>query len=67
VEEQAVNRAHRIGQDKNVMVYRFISTNTVEEKIRRLQSRKARLAQTFITPNGALKKLTREQIVGLFS
>ncbi len=67
VEEQAVNRAHRIGQDKNVMVYRFISTGTVEEKILHLQSKKARLADTFITPNEALKKLTREQIVELFS
>ena len=67
VEEQAINRAHRIGQDKNVMVYRFISTGTVEEKILHLQSRKARLADTFITPNEALKKLTREQIVELFT
>ena len=67
VEEQAINRAHRIGQDKNVMVYRFISANTVEEKILRLQSKKARLAETFITPNEALKQLTRDQIVELFS
>ncbi|MFW6101080.1 MAG: DEAD/DEAH box helicase, partial [Bacteroidota bacterium] len=67
VEEQAINRAHRIGQDKNVMVYRFISTNTVEEKILHLQNRKSKLADTFITPNEALKTLTREQIVELFS
>ena len=67
VEEQAINRAHRIGQDKNVMVYRFISADTVEEKILHLQSKKAKLANTFITPNETLKKLSREQIVELFS
>ncbi|MDR1675072.1 MAG: DEAD/DEAH box helicase, partial [Tannerella sp.] len=36
-EMQALSRAHRIGQDKPVIAYRFISTNTVEEKIRSLQ------------------------------
>lgn len=66
VEEQAVNRAHRIGQDKKVMVYRFISTDTVEEKIQRLQNRKARLAETFITPSETLKQLSRDQLLELF-
>ena len=66
VEEQAINRAHRIGQDKKVMVYRFISAGTVEEKIQQLQNRKARLAETFITPSETLKKLTREQLLELF-
>jgi SNF2 family DNA or RNA helicase len=66
VEEQAVNRAHRIGQDKKVMVYRFISTGTVEEKIQRLQNRKARLAETFITPSETLKQLSRDQLLELF-
>jgi len=67
VEEQAVNRAHRIGQDKNVIVYRFISVDTVEEKISRLQDKKARLAETFITPSETIKNLSREQIMDLFS
>jgi SNF2 family DNA or RNA helicase len=67
VEEQAVNRAHRIGQDKKVMVYRFISTGTVEEKIRRLQNKKARLAESFITPSESFRKLTRDEVMELFS
>lgn len=39
-ENQAVDRTHRIGQDKPVMVYRFVSTDTIEEKVRALQERK---------------------------
>lgn len=48
VEKQAVSRAYRIGQQKNVIVYRFISAQTVEEKIRRLQIRKRELAAMLI-------------------
>lgn len=50
-EMQAVSRAHRIGQEKNVMVYRFISTDTIEEKIVTLQKEKSQLAATFINTN----------------
>jgi len=67
VEEQAVNRAHRIGQDKNVMVYRFISLGTVEEKIQKLQGKKSRLAETFVTPSEGIKNLSKQQILELFS
>ncbi len=67
VEEQAVNRAHRIGQFKKVMVYRFITIDSVEEKIQNLQKKKSKLAKTFITPNEGLKKLSREQIMELFT
>jgi len=67
VEEQAVNRAHRIGQDKNVMVYRFISVGTVEEKIQKLQGKKARLAETFVASNETIKNLSKQQILELFS
>jgi SNF2 family DNA or RNA helicase len=67
VEDQAVNRVHRIGQYKNVMVYRFISVGTVEEKIQNLQSKKARLAETFVTPSEGIKNLSKQQILELFS
>jgi len=43
-ENQATDRAYRIGQDKPVFVYRLISRGTVEERIRELQARKAELA-----------------------
>jgi len=67
VEEQAVNRAHRIGQDKNVMVYRFISAGTVEEKIQKKKKKKARLAETFVASNETIKNLSKQQILELFS
>lgn len=42
-EAQAVDRAHRIGQTRNVMVYRLVARNTIEEKVMALQARKAEL------------------------
>jgi superfamily II DNA or RNA helicase len=42
-EEQAIDRTHRIGQDKTVMVYRLVATDTIEEKVVALQDRKRRL------------------------
>ncbi|MEX0981871.1 MAG: DEAD/DEAH box helicase [Bacteroidales bacterium] len=67
VEMQALNRAHRIGQDKNVFVYRFISNHTVEEKMLRLQNRKSELANTFVTSNNPLRDMHKEEIMDLFS
>ncbi|WP_085537215.1 DEAD/DEAH box helicase [Massilibacteroides vaginae] len=57
-ETQAESRAHRIGQGKQVFVYRFISDHTIEEKIRSLQERKSTLAETFIAENDPLQSLT---------
>jgi len=47
-EEQAIDRTHRIGQDKNVMVYRLVAADTIEEKVLALQKRKAGLFDAVI-------------------
>lgn len=64
-EMQALNRAHRIGQDKSVFVYRYITSNTIEEKIIRLQEKKSKLADTFISSNNPLKDIDIEQILSI--
>jgi SNF2 family DNA or RNA helicase len=65
-EMQALSRAHRIGQDKKVMVYRFISNDSIEEKILRLQNEKSQLSETFITSNNPLEQLNSIEIEHLF-
>ncbi len=55
-EAQAVDRAHRIGQDKTVMVYRLVSTDTVEDKVLALQARKAALFAQVIDGEGAMSR-----------
>jgi SNF2 family DNA or RNA helicase len=64
-EMQARNRAHRIGQDKSVFVYRYITSNSIEEKIVRLQEKKSKLADTFISSNNPLKDLDIQQILNI--
>jgi SNF2 family DNA or RNA helicase len=64
-EMQALNRAHRIGQDKSVFVYRYITSNSIEEKIVRLQEKKSKLADTFISSNNPLKDLDIQQILNI--
>ncbi|HEU0200908.1 MAG TPA: DEAD/DEAH box helicase, partial [Burkholderiaceae bacterium] len=67
VEDQATDRAHRIGQDKPVFVYRLLAAGTVEEKIRALQQRKADLARGVLDEDAALAKaLTAEDFQSLF-
>lgn len=67
VERQAIDRAHRIGQDKTVFVYRLIVEGTVEEKIIQLQARKQALADNLISSDGAaMKSMDAEDILSLF-
>ena len=63
VEQQAIDRTHRIGQKKPVTAYRLVTTGTVEEKIRALAERKSSLSKNVIKADGALAKaLTREDL-----
>ncbi|GAB3640758.1 DEAD/DEAH box helicase [Spirosoma arcticum] len=66
IEAQAVDRAHRIGQQKTVFTYKFIAKNTVEEKILSLQRAKQQLAGSLITTEETfMKSLTKEDIMVL--
>ena len=64
-EMQALNRAHRIGQYKSVFVYRYITSNSIEEKIVRLQEKKSKLADIFISSNNPLKDIDIEEILNI--
>jgi len=65
-ELQAISRAHRIGQKNKVMAYRFISENTIEQKIIKLQNTKKELADIFIDDNNPFGKLSQTEIMDLF-
>jgi SNF2 family DNA or RNA helicase len=68
VENQAIDRCHRIGQNKKVFAYRMICKNTVEEKIIALQNKKKKIAADIIqTDENILKKLNKNDINELFS
>jgi superfamily II DNA or RNA helicase len=63
VEAQAIDRAHRIGQERPVFAYRLIAADTVEERIIELQARKRQLADAIISAdNSGLAGLTREDL-----
>jgi superfamily II DNA or RNA helicase len=68
VEMQAIDRAHRIGQQRHVFAYRLIAKDTVEEKVVELQAHKRKLADAIISgDNRLLRDLTREDLELLFS
>lgn len=68
VEQQAIDRTHRIGQTKNIFAYRMICKDTVEDKIVQLQERKRTLAKEIVADDDTfVKSLSREDVEYLFS
>ncbi len=68
VEDQATDRAYRIGQTKKVNVYRLITKGTVEEKIQKLKSKKRSLVDSVISiDRNIIKSLTYDDIKDIFS
>lgn len=68
VEDQATDRAYRIGQTKKVFVYRLITKNTVEEKIQKLKTVKRNLVDSVISVDrNIVKSLTMDDIKEIFS
>ncbi len=68
VEAQAIDRAHRIGQKRKVFTYKFITRNTVEEKILLLQKNKLKLSEGLIsTEESIVKSISRSDIEELLS
>jgi len=66
-EAQAIDRAHRIGQKNKVFTYKFISKDTLEEKILQLQEAKKKLASELITiEDNFVKSLSKSDIQKLF-
>jgi superfamily II DNA or RNA helicase len=67
VEDQAADRAHRIGQERPVTIYRLIAADTVEERILALQEKKRALGEAALGDGGAAASLTREDLLALLA
>ncbi len=66
-ENQATDRTYRIGQKRNVQVYKLITKNSIEEKIYNIQEKKAKLANTMLsTKQTFISKLSKDEIMNLF-
>jgi superfamily II DNA or RNA helicase len=65
-ERQATDRAHRIGQENKVFVYKFITEGTVEEKIHNLQQKKQALADALFDEKKSSAKLSKDDLQALF-
>ena len=67
VQNQATDRAHRIGQKNKVQVYKLIAENSIEEKIQKLQERKKNLADDIVkSGENFITKMSKEELMGLF-
>lgn len=67
VENQAIDRSHRIGQERKVLACRFIVENSIEEKVLELQNRKRELVENlFETGDSLFSHITPEEIMSLF-
>ncbi len=67
VEAQAIDRSHRIGQKRNVIVYKMVLENSIEEKMLKLQDKKRDLFENIITTDSnSFKDLSKEELLDLF-
>lgn len=67
IENQATDRAYRIGQKNSVQVYKLITTNSIEEKINKLQEKKEKLSSSLLsTEETFINKFSKEEIMELF-
>jgi hypothetical protein len=67
VEDQAADRAHRIGQQRPVTVYRFVARNTIEEKIIRLHTEKRELAQSILDGSDTPRRVNVDELIDLIA
>ena len=66
-QNQATDRAYRIGQTKNVLVYQLLMKNTIEEKIYEMQKRKKEMSDVFVeNSKGGISTLSKEELRDLF-
>jgi SNF2 family DNA or RNA helicase len=67
IEDQATDRAHRIGQERNVTVIRLVSANTIEEKILKLHEAKQSLSDKMLEGTSGSATLTMDEILDMVS